>query len=177
MVLIGIVVIGSGLVGMAMVELERTQYIVYSDTNTTSHFSAQQTLEADHFYEIFVEMRADYYTSSWAFESLVEGDVVIYIDGAVVLNEALYDSEYRDRDDYDTGVDAIDSAYYAFTPTASVNLTIIGDLTTGDDWTITIYRDMPPELANQSVLQIVVMLSGFVIFIVGVGLFVKLRRG
>ncbi len=172
--LIGVVVIGGALMGLMVVGAEREQYRIYYDSDNTSHFTYTEILESDHEYQIVVTMHDDYYYSAYGYEALVDGKVVIYIDGVVELNADLYDSEYRDEDS--TGADATDSAYYEFTPTSSVNVTIAGVMTSGDDWTIEIYRDVPEELDERAGVQLIYLSSGFVLFILGLGLFAKARQ-
>lgn len=172
--LIGIIVIGGGFAGLVMIELEREQHSIYSDTGETVEFRAVQILEPDHTYLIVVSLEDTYSYTSQGYLAIVNGTSKIYIDGVLAQDTDLYDREWREEDD--TGVDAYDSTSYEFTPTSSTNVTVVGTLIYGEEWSVIIYRDLPADIDSRSGTQIVIMLVGMVLFIAGIGIFIKVRR-
>ena len=172
--LIGIVVIGVGFAGLAMVELEREQYSIYSDLGDTADFRTVQVLDPGHTYLITVGLEDAYSHTGAGYEAIVDGTVMIYLDGTLIRDVDLYDREWRDEDS--NGVDAFDSLSYEFTPLSSTNITIVGSMEIGDTWTITIYQDLPADIDTRAGTQIAIMLLGFVLFFIGVAIFIKIRR-
>jgi hypothetical protein len=99
---------------------------------------------------------------------------MIYADGLVIRDMDLYDKEWCDADS--NGVDAFDSRSYEFTPISSTNITIVGSMEIGDTWTIMIYQDLPADINCRAGTQIAVMLLGFVLFFIGMAIFIKVRK-
>jgi hypothetical protein len=148
----------------------RAAYIVDHESGSMSDIDYSYTLEPNHEYEIIVTF---YDRAGSEFErARVEGTVIFYIDGVEVDRAQLAD--YRDDEDEISSVSAF--YYYMITPSATVELTISGELVDGDEWWINVFRDVPAYLDQLGLVTGVLFLLSFVVIIIGAGLFLKAKR-
>jgi hypothetical protein len=161
--------IGSMVLGFVFMA-EREAYLFDSDSGGRSDFQYSIILEPNHDYDIIVSFY-DSANAEWE-SALVDGTVIVSVDGIEVDRVDLYDYSY-DEDEYDS---VSESYYFDITPTTAVNLTISGELVDGDEWWISIYRDVPAALDTIVFYTFVLFIIGIVVIIIGAGIFVKAKR-
>lgn len=160
--MIGLIILCGSIAGVFYVMVEKEAYLFDSETGGLGTFEYSQTLEGDHSYEVTIGV----YHREISYDAVVEADVEIYVDGILVLEDTLYYYDTLEEDD--SYSEAYAATTYTFSPAEEANLTIVGDLISGDDWSITLYQDVPPTIGTHFLIAVGIAIVGVVIMIIGI---------
>ena len=140
--------------------------------NESKAFYLNQEIESsaeEKTYTFSIEANHDYLISFWALDeetsyewASMESHVVILFEG-----EVLYEKDVsKSSSDDDGGVKrAQDGFEYKLTPEKSGDLTIIVQMSEGDEWSIEIYKDLPENLNILPAMFIIIAIIGVVGFL------------
>lgn len=161
----GLVLVLVSIAGILYVLVEKEGYLKdqVGDSDTAINYS--QILEGNHSYEIAMGV----FERTLYQNAVAEAEFILYVDGVEMLNEHLYDFDLSESGDSNRA-HAYDVVYYFLTPTEDVNVTIVGEMLNGDNWSIDVYQDVPPDIGMHFIIVgamllvgVVIMLSGFYI--------------
>lgn len=158
----GIILFIFSLTGAIIVSIEKEGYLLLETRAGTQTIECSQILDGNHSYEIIFGASDD----SSGSDAVVSVPFVLYIDYTEVLNSRLYarDSfEYEDNENPET----YDSMHYYLTPSDDVNLTIVGEMSSGDSWYFKIYQDVPPSIDTKFMICGIVIVFGVVALLMG----------
>lgn len=163
--------LGAGVLGfMYMTERESYRIEYYSSGSTDISYTVM--LDSNHDYDVIVRF---YDRADTDYESArVQGTVSIFVDGIEVDSGQLFDTDSSSEEgEYASASDAFS---FEFAPATDVNLTINGELTEGDEWSVSIYQDVPAYLDDLVVYMLVLFVIGVVVLIVGAAMYNKAKR-
>jgi hypothetical protein len=113
-------------------------HAILKETGESSPYNMAFDLLQNHTYKITVQ----FYDYSEGI-ARVNGTVQIAIDGFTVLDTTLYDYSVASEEG---GTSARAEATYSLHPDTNVSVLVSGVFYRGDDWTLTVYRDLPIDL-------------------------------
>ncbi len=148
--------------GAILVSIEKDEYLFHVTRNGTRIIECSLPLEGNHSYEIIFGASDD----SSGSDAVVRVPFVLYVDDTEVLNSRLYarDSfEYEENENPET----YDSIHYYLTPPDDINLTITGEMSSGDYWYFKIYQDVPPSIDTKFMICGIVIVFGVVALLMG----------
>lgn len=161
-VIFGIILLIFSLTGVIFVSIEKNEYLYHETRNGTRIIECSLHLEGNHSYEIIFGASDD----SSGSDAVVRVPFVLYVDDTEVLNSRLYarDSfEYEDNENPET----YDSIHYYLTLPDDVNLTLVGEMSSGDSWYFKIYQDVPPSIDTKFMICGIVIVFGVVALLMG----------
>ena len=148
--------------GAIFVAIEKEGYLFDETRGRTQTIEYSQLLEGNHSYQVIFGASDE----SSGSDAVVRVPFILYIDDDEVLNSQLYARDGYEYDDNENP-DARDSIRYYTTPSVNVNLTIVGEMGSGDDWYIKVYRDVPPSVDTKFILCGIVIVFGVVALLMG----------
>ena len=161
-VIFGTILLIFSITGIILVTIEKNEYLYHETRNGTRIIECSLHLEGNHSYEIIFGASDD----SSGSDAVVRVPFVLYVNDTEVLNSRLYsrDSfEYEENENPET----YDSIHYYLTPADDANLTISGEMSSGDSWYFKIYQDVPPSIDTKFMLCGIVIVFGIVALLKG----------
>ncbi len=162
-VIFGTILLIFSIAGLVLVSIEKQEYLFHESRARTQTIEYSQILDGNHSYEIILGAY-DYSTTS---DAVVRVAFILYIDNIEILNTRLYSRDTFDHGEENDEAEAHDSMYYYITPEEDVNLTLVGEMNSGDNWFFKIYQDVPPSIDTNFMICGIVIVFGIVALLKG----------